>query len=73
MEKAFKLNNLGCAACAAKMERAIGKIDGVTDVSITFMTQRLRLSADVERFDEIVAKAQEAICKIEPDCTIEKA
>ena len=39
MRKAFKLQDLDCANCAAKMEDAIRKLDGVQDVSISFMTQ----------------------------------
>ena len=43
MKKKFKLQDLDCANCAAKMEEAIKKIDGVTDASVSFMTQRLVL------------------------------
>ena len=41
MKKKFKLQDLDCANCAAKMEEAIKKIDGVTDASVSFMTQKL--------------------------------
>ena len=40
MKKKFKLIDLDCANCAAKMEEAIKKIDGVTDASVSFMTQK---------------------------------
>lgn len=70
MRKAFKLDELDCANCGAKMEAAIKKIDGVVDAKITFMTQKLVVEADDARFDEIMDEAQ-AICrKIEPDCEI---
>ena len=70
MRKTFKLNELDCANCGAKMEAAIKKIDGVVDAKVTFMTQKLVVEADDARFDEIVDEAQ-AICrKIEPDCEI---
>ena len=45
MRRIFKLENLGCASCAAKMERAIEKIKGVKEVSVSFMTQRLTVEA----------------------------
>ena len=43
MKKIFKLENLDCANCAAKMERAIAKIEGVSAVSVNFMGQRLAI------------------------------
>ena len=39
MKKVCKLEDLDCANCAAKMERAIAKIDGVESVNISFMAQ----------------------------------
>ena len=48
MKKKFKLIDLDCANCAAKMEDAIRKIDGVTDASVSFMTQKMMIEADDE-------------------------
>lgn len=70
MKKSFKLQDLGCANCAAKMETAISKIDGVNNVTIAFMTSKLKLDAEDERFDAILDEAQAAISRIEKDCTI---
>ena len=36
MKKKFKLVDLDCANCAAKMEGAIKKIDGVNDATVSF-------------------------------------
>lgn len=70
MKKTFRLEELDCANCAAKMEAAIRKLDGVQSVTISFMTQRLTLEASDADFDAIVKQAA-AICrKIEPDCRI---
>ena len=54
MKKHFKLIDLDCANCAAKMEPAIKKLDGVHDATVSFMTQKLTLDADDTRFDEIL-------------------
>ena len=54
MKKKFKLQDLDCANCAAKMEDAIRHIEGVTDATVSFMTQKLTIEADEERFDEIM-------------------
>lgn len=70
MKKTFKWQDLDCANCAAKMEQAIKKIDGVTDASISFMTQKLVLEAEDSRFEEILQAAAKACKKVEPDCTI---
>ncbi len=71
MKKVFKMTDLDCAACAAKMERAIGKIDGVHSVSINFMTQKLTLDADPSRYKNILDEAVKACKKIEPDSGID--
>ena len=70
MKKTYKLEDLDCANCAAKMERAIAKIDGVRAVSISFMTQRMALEAEDDRFEDVLQKASKACRKIEPDCRI---
>lgn len=70
MRKVFKMEDLECANCAAKMQDAISKIDGVNSVNISFMTQKLTLDAEDERFDAILDAAQKAISKFEKDCII---
>lgn len=70
MKKTYELEELDCAHCAAKMEDAIKKIDGVISASISFMTQKLTIEADEKDFDKILKAAQKAIKKIEPDCRI---
>ncbi len=54
MKKKFKLTDLDCANCAAKMENAIRKIEGVSDASVSFMTQKMTIEADDARFDAIM-------------------
>ena len=70
MRKSFKLPDLDCANCAAKMEDAINRIDGVEKATVSFMTQKLTLVADDARFDAIVDEAQRVCQRVEPDCTI---
>lgn len=70
MRKTYKLSELDCANCAAKMEREIGRLKGVEEVNISFMTQRMVLDAPDDIYEDILEKAA-AICKkIEPDCVI---
>ena len=70
MKKTFKLEDLDCANCAAKMEAAIKKLDGVKDASVSFMTQKMTIEAEDERFDEVVKAAVKCIARVEPDCRV---
>ena len=71
MKKTFKLVDLDCANCAAKMEAAVQKIDGVTAASVSFMAQKLLLEADDDKFDAVLKDAVKAAKKVEPDFEIE--
>ena len=71
MKKKFKMIDLDCANCAAKMEDAIKKIDGVNDATVSFMMQKLTIDADEARFDEIMKEVAQICKKVEPDCKID--
>ena len=70
MKKTFKLDELGCANCGAKMEDAIKKIEGVVSAKVNFMAQKLTIEASDKRFNAIMDEAQRVCHKIEPDCDI---
>lgn len=70
MKKVFKMQDLDCANCAAKMEAAISKISGVQKATMNFMTQRLILEAEEAAFPTILEAAQKAVRKIDPNCSI---
>lgn len=70
MRKVFKLQDLECANCAAKMEAAINKIDGVEKATMSFMAQKLTIVADDARFDAIMDEVERACAKVEPDMEI---
>ena len=70
MKKKFKLEDLDCANCAAKMEDAIKKISGVTDANVSFMAQKMTIDAEDDRFDEIMKEVAAVCAKVEPDCKI---
>lgn len=69
MKKVYRLENLDCANCAAKMEAAINQIEGVDKAVVSFMTQKLTVetSGDIEK---IMAEIIKVISKIEPDCEV---
>ncbi len=70
MKKVYRLENLDCANCAAKMEAAIQKLEGVQSATISFMTQKLTLEAEDAVFDKVLKAAQKCIRKVEPDCEL---
>ena len=70
MKKKFKVEDLCCANCAAKMEAGIQKIPGVESANINFMMQKLTVEAPDDQFDKIMDEVVKVCKKIEPDCTI---
>ncbi len=72
MKKVFRLKELDCANCAAKMERGIQQIDGVTKASVSFMTQRLTIECEDCHLEDNLRQSEVFIKQIEPDCTLVK-
>ena len=70
MKRTYKMEELCCANCAAKMETAINKLDDVDEAVINFMSQRITIVADEDKFESVVDEAQKIITKIERDCKI---
>lgn len=72
MKSRFKIEGLDCANCAGELERAIKKIDGIENVVINFMMQRMELEYNENEKEEIMKKIKKTIKKEEPDVTIEE-
>lgn len=72
MKSNFKVEGLDCANCAAELERQVAKIEGVKEVNINFMMQRMCLEYDENNKEEIIKKVKKAIKKEEPDVDIEE-
>lgn len=72
MKKMYMLEDLDCANCAAKMEEAIKKIDGVNTATVSFLTQKMTVDADDARFEEIMDEVVAVCKKVEPDCKIKR-
>ena len=72
MKKTFALEELDCANCAAKLERAVAKIEGVRSVTVSFLTQKLTLEAADADFERVLAEAEKAVLRVEPGCVLIK-
>lgn len=70
MKKIYRMKDLDCANCAAKMERAIQKIDGVSFAEVSFMAQRLTMEVDEAKLPEILEQVKKCVSKVEPDCKV---
>ena len=70
MKKTFKLIDLDCANCAAKMEDGIRRIDGVLSATVSFMSQKLTIETEDGRMDEVMQEVVRVCKKVEPDCQI---
>ena len=70
MKRTYNLEDLDCAVCAEKMANAIRKIDGVEEADVSFLMQKLAVSADESQFDDIMKQVVKACKKVEPDCKI---
>lgn len=62
MKKTYRMTELDCANCAAKMENRIKKLDGVNSVSVNFATSKITIDAPDDGFDAVIEQAK-AICR----------
>lgn len=70
MRKVYKMENLDCANCAAKMEAGIAKLEGVTKVTVSFLTQKITLETECDDQTEIMKQVVKICRKVEPDCVV---
>lgn len=69
----YKVNNLCCANCAAKMERSINKLKGVKEANLSFMSMRLTVDAEAGASEEELDRQIEKIVKkVESKCSLTK-
>ncbi|MDU1832126.1 MAG: heavy-metal-associated domain-containing protein [Finegoldia magna] len=66
MKRRYTLENLGCANCAAKMEEKIKELDGVNSVTVNFITTKMVLDVEDDKFDSVLNQAKDIIKSIEP-------
>ena len=63
MKMKFKIKGIDCANCAAELERSIQKIDGVTEASLSFMTEKLVMEIEDDRKDEVLKNLKKVVKK----------
>ncbi|MDQ3973033.1 MAG: heavy-metal-associated domain-containing protein, partial [Actinomycetota bacterium] len=58
----FDVEGMTCGSCAARIQRVVGRHDGVASAEVNFATARARVSLDPERVD--VADLRAAVERI---------
>jgi len=72
MKVKFKIKGLDCANCAAELERKIQKIEGITEASISFMTEKMIIECNDDEESEIIEKIKKVVKREEPDVILEE-
>ncbi len=70
MKKTFKIEDLDCPNCAAKLEKAISGIEGVTRASVSFIAGKMIVEAEDGDMDAVIAAIPAVAKKTIPDCTV---
>jgi len=70
MRITYRLENLDCANCAAKMENAIAKLEGVKSVRVSYLTQKMTLETASDDQTALMQQVVKLCKKVEPDCVI---
>jgi len=72
IKKEFTLHNLSCSNCAAKMESAIRKLDGVSGAEVVFASKMLIMEIDTKRAVEIIEQVRNIVREIEWEVTVQE-
>lgn len=72
MKKKFKVEGIDCPNCAAKIEKLVGQIEGVTSSKINFMAEKLTVEADDAIAGKLLDEVKKAVNVVEPDATVEE-
>ncbi len=70
MKRTFILEDLDCAHCAKKIEEAVAKIDGVSECTVTFLTQKLVYTVEDDKNDAVEKEMRKIVKSTEPDVTV---
>ena len=70
MKKVIALQDLDCANCAAKMECAVKKVEGVSNANVNFMMQKMTVEIDSDQPNAVLAEIKKVCKKVEPYCVL---
>lgn len=70
MNKAFRFKNLDCADCAAKLERKLAAIDGINEIRVNFIFQKILVDFDESKKESVFSEMKRVIKGFEPDMVV---
>lgn len=70
MQKKYILEDLDCANCAAKIEEGVKNIEGVTECSVSFVTEKMIVEIEEGKEKEVEREIKKIVKKIEPNTTL---
>ena len=73
MKKNYILEDLDCANCVAKIEEGVKNIEGVTECSVSFVTEKMIVEIEDGKEEEVEKEIKKVVKKIEPDTTLKEA
>lgn len=69
MKHYFKIENLDCAHCAAKIEEALSRLEGVEKANVNYLSEKITVVSELDA--ELLFESLKAIAaKTEPDCRV---
>ena len=71
MKKAFTIRELDCGHCAQEIEEAASKVAGVNKVRVNFLSERMTLDAEDDKFDAVLEEIKKIVKTLEPDAVLE--
>ncbi len=70
MTRTYRLDEIDCANCARKLQDALCRLDGVESARVSFLTQKLVLTAADDDFADVERRAVALVADVEPDCEV---
>jgi len=70
MKKRFKLVDLDCPNCTAKIENDVVKIDGVESAVVNLLSQKMEIECDESKVVEITKGIKKIVKRYEPDVEV---
>lgn len=68
----YTMQGLDCANCAGKLERKISGLDGVVEVSISYMTLRMTVEVQDSIADRVIEDVINAVHKTMPKVVMKR-
>ncbi len=72
MKAILKLEGLDCANCAAKIENDVRRLPEVEEVNVSFMTQKMTITAPDDKIEGIIEEATRIAKKVEGDVVVKR-